>query len=155
MADDRPEDQGFRVVDRRVFSPDGTRREVPAEEVNDEKDEKQAAPASPAPQAASARAAQPAAEEEVAELPEGAFETLVSYLSTTALFQLGLLEGPGGDRIPPDLPNARRTIDLIEVLKHKTRGNLTANESRFLDQVLYELQMSYVEIERHAARRGK
>lgn len=155
MADERSEDQGFRVVDRRVFSPDGTRREVPAGEARDEEGKKQPATSIRAGESASPRIAQPPAQEETAEPPEGAFETLVSYLSTTALFQLGLLEGPGGNRIPPDLPNARRTIDLIEVLKHKTRGNLTASESRFLDQVLYELQMSYVEIDRHATRRGR
>jgi hypothetical protein len=151
MADERPEEQGFRVVDRRIFSSDGTRREVPGEEVGKEAAAPQAAPK---PEATSDRAAQ-STPEEASELPEGAFETLVSYLSTTALFQLGLLEGPGGDRIPPDLPNARRTIDLLAVLKQKTRGNLTPAEAGFLDQVLYELQMSCVEIEKQSARRGR
>ncbi|HUU14705.1 MAG TPA: DUF1844 domain-containing protein, partial [Terriglobia bacterium] len=85
----------------------------------------------------------------------GGFETLVSYLSTTAMFQLGLLPGPGGERISPDLPNAHRTIDLLDVLREKTRGNLNENEAKLLDDVLYELRMSYVEIEKRMPAKGK
>jgi len=80
------------------------------------------------------------------------FETLVSYLGTTAMFQMGLVAGPGGQRIPADLTNARNTIDMIEVLERKTRGNLTPDESRLLEDVLYELRLAYVEVERRGAR---
>jgi hypothetical protein len=78
------------------------------------------------------------------------FETLVSYLGTTTMFQLGLMAGPGGERIPADLRNARQTIDMIEVLQEKTRGNLTADEGGLLDDVLYELRMAYVEVEKRS-----
>jgi hypothetical protein len=80
---------------------------------------------------------------------------ILSYLSTTALFQLGMLPGPGGERIPPDLVNGRRTIDMLEVLQQKTRGNLTADESSMLENVLYELRMSYVEIQKLLAQPPK
>lgn len=83
------------------------------------------------------------------------FATLVSYLSTTAMFQLGLLPGPGGERIPSDFVNARRTIDLLEILQEKTRGNLTDNESRMLEEVLYELRISFVEVQNHLTRKGQ
>jgi hypothetical protein len=76
------------------------------------------------------------------------FETLISYLGTTAMFQMGLVAGPGGQRIPADLLNARNTIDMIEVLERKTRGNLTPDEGRLLEDVLYELRLAYVEVER-------
>ncbi len=86
--------------------------------------------------------------------PSG-FETLVSYLSTTTMFQLGLIPGPGGERIPPDMPNAQRSIDLLEVLQDKTRGNLTTKESRLLEEVLYELRMTFVELQKRQARKGR
>lgn len=76
------------------------------------------------------------------------FETVVSYLGTTAMFQLGLMAGPTGDRIPADLANARQTIDMLEVLQEKTRGNLNGDEIRLLDDILYELRMAYVEVEK-------
>ena len=80
------------------------------------------------------------------------FATLVSYLSTTAMFQLGLLPGPGGERIPADFANARRTIDLLEVLQQKTQGNLTEDEARMIQEVLYELRLSFVEASQRQTR---
>ncbi|MBZ5565304.1 MAG: DUF1844 domain-containing protein, partial [Acidobacteriia bacterium] len=49
----------------------------------------------------------------------------------------------------------RRTIELLEVLQRKTRGNLTPDELRLLEDVLYELRMSYLEIEKRQARKQK
>ena len=143
MPEDKTHDSGFKVVDRRPFSVDGQRREVAEKETEKPESRKTA----PAP----SRAAVDREPEEYLE-PEGSgFETLVSYLSTTAMFQLGAIPGPGGERIPPDMLNARRTIDLLSVLQEKTRGNLTPVESRFLEEVLYELRLSYVEVEKRAA----
>ena len=70
------------------------------------------------------------------------------------MFQLGLIPGPGGERIPSDMTNAQRTIDLLQVLQEKTQGNLTGNESRLLDDVLYELRMTFVELQKRQARKG-
>jgi hypothetical protein len=92
---------------------------------------------------------------EFAEIGPVGFETLIQYLSTTAMFQLGFLPGPGGERIPADLANARRTIDLLEVVQHKTDGNLTDEESRMLEEVLYELRMSFVEVQKRLAKTTK
>lgn len=147
MPENRNQAGGFKVVDRRVFSADGTRREAPPED--------QKAPEA-RPTAAPAAAAQSPGE--VREDMEGGatgFDTLVSFLSTTAMFQLGLLSGPGGERISPDMVNARRTIELLEVVQQKTSGNLTADEARLLDGVLYELRMAYVEIEKRRIARNK
>lgn len=146
MSDDKTHDSGFKVVDRRPFSVDGTRREGA---------EKEAREGSPEPRTPFPAPSAPSEREEYPE-PEGSeFETLVSYLSTTAMFQLGVLPGPGGERIPPDMVSARRTIDLLEVLQEKTRGNLTAAESRLLEDVLYELRLSYVEVEKRGARKKR
>jgi hypothetical protein len=147
MPEDKAHDSGFKVVDRRSFSEDGTRREGPEKETS----EKLPEPRVPAP---APSAANTVGEPEEYLEPEGSgFETLVSYLSTTAMFQLGVLPGPSGERIPSDMVSARRTIDLLEVLQEKTRGNLTPAESRFLEEVLYELRLSYVEVEKRGARK--
>ncbi|MGD0921030.1 MAG: DUF1844 domain-containing protein [Terriglobia bacterium] len=147
MANNKDEPSSFRVVDRRPFSSNGTRRE-PSHEA-EKPPEKAPEPAPVAPVQAEAEP-----EEYVDENTMG-FDMLVSYLSTTAMFQLGLLEGPGGERIPPDLPNARRTIDLLQVLQEKTHGNLTQREVKLLDDVLYDLRLSFVEIEKRLAPRPR
>jgi hypothetical protein len=146
MADEKKEPSEFKVVDRRSFTPEGSRREdVPTEQ-------KKTEPPPPSPGAARPEVVQEPEEE----FPEEAtgFETLVSYLSTTAMFQLGLIAGPGGERIPPDMVNAQRTIDLLQVLQEKTSGNLTPQESRLLDDVLYELRMTFVEMQKRQTRKG-
>ena len=146
MADERNEPAGFKVVDRRSFTAEGSPREEsspgtrPVESPPTERVSR--------PQIIEPPDTEPSGE------PSG-FETLVSYLSTTTMFQLGLIPGPGGERIPADMPNAQRTIDLLEVLQEKTHGNLTPNESRLLDDVLYELRMTFVELQKRQARKGK
>lgn len=144
MPEEKAQDSGFKVVDRRTFSVDGTRREdAPAQD--EERPQGRATPSAPS--------AAPAYREpeEYLEGEGSRLEKLVSYLSTTAMFQLGVLPGPGGERIPPDLPNARRTIDLLDVLQEKTQGNLSEAESRLLEDVLYELRLTCVEMEKRGA----
>jgi hypothetical protein len=163
MAEDKNESSGFKVVDRRSFTSEGSRREDASPEVKNVEPPPQTAKAEPPaptervarPQVIEAAGPQVIEPEDTgySEEPSG-FETLVSYLSTTTMFQLGLMAGPGGERIPADMPNARRTIDLLEVLQEKTKGNLTANESRLLDDVLYELRMTFVELQKRQARKG-
>lgn len=150
MPDDKNGPSAFRVVDRRSFSTDGARREgTPTDEPKPE-----APPSRPA--GAPARSPQPESEpqDDFGAEPIG-FDTLISYLSTTAMFQLGALPGPGGERIPVDLPNAQRTIALLEVLQQKTEGNLTSVETRFLDDALYELRMAFLEVQKRQTPRGK
>ena len=137
MSDDKNESSGFKVVDRRSFAVSGERREEPAPQES----RKVAAPPEGPP------AAETFEEPDAEETGAPGFDTIISYLSTTAMFQLGLLAGPGGERIPPDLMNAHRTIDMLEILQKKTQGNLTANESQLLEEVLYELHMSYVAVQ--------
>lgn len=76
------------------------------------------------------------------------FSTFVLSLGTSALYQLGEIgdfesgaEGP----VTPNLPAARQTIDTLEMLTEKTRGNLTDTEAKLLESILYELHMRFVE----------
>jgi len=147
MAEEKDESSGFKVVDRRTFTSEGERVAGQAERGQEPE------PRSQVQQDASPSAvleSEPTLSEDSAR-----FATLVSYLSTTAMFQLGLLPGPGGEYLPPDLANGRRTIDLLEVLQEKTHGNLSEEEAKLLDEVLYELRMSFVEVQKQRVSKHK
>ena len=137
MSDQEKESSDFKVLDRRSFYSDGRRRG----EENQTPEAK--APSEPAAPEPSPEVFSTEIPPEKSPLGPVNFEGLVYSLSTTALHQLGVLEGPGGEIIPADLPHARGTIDMLGVLKEKTQGNLTPNESKLLSEVLYELQMTY------------
>ncbi|HEV2176877.1 MAG TPA: DUF1844 domain-containing protein [Terriglobia bacterium] len=173
MPDEKDESTGFKVVDRRSFAVGGERREgsevprgddaagllgprpgpgtePPAVRRAEAGGESGVIAAGPGPGAAGSESDFEAGEPELT-----GFETLVSYLATTAWFQLGLIPGPGGERIPVDFVSARRTIDLLEVLGEKTEGNLTPGEAKMLEDVLYELRMGFVEVEKRGAPKRK
>lgn len=80
------------------------------------------------------------------QLPGTDFSTFVLSLSHSALVHLGDAPSPDGAQRQPNLVLARQTIDLLEILSEKTKGNLTGEEERLLDHVLYELRMRYVEV---------
>jgi hypothetical protein len=79
------------------------------------------------------------------ELPEMSFATLVLSLSASAAMHLGMEPAPGEQAPEIDLPLAKQTIDILEVLRGKTRGNLDEAESELLEKVLHDLRMKYVE----------
>jgi Domain of unknown function (DUF1844) len=58
---------------------------------------------------------------------------------------LGQIPGPDGKTMPPNLPVARIFIDQLEMIREKTRGNLSQEESDVLGKVLAELQLAFVE----------
>lgn len=75
------------------------------------------------------------------------FGTFVLSISTSALVQLGEAPGPEtGERLEPNLVLAQQTIEILEMLREKTRGNLDPEEERLLDGVLYDLRMRFVEV---------
>ncbi len=71
---------------------------------------------------------------------------LVNLVAMQAAIGLGGFDGPGGERIAPNLGAAKFHIDLLEVLQNKTEGNLTDEEKKVIDAVLYELRMQYVQV---------
>lgn len=58
---------------------------------------------------------------------------------------LGQIPGPDGKPMEPNLPVARIFIDQLEMIREKTRGNLTTEEAKVLNQVLADLQLAFVE----------
>ena len=77
-------------------------------------------------------------------LPPASFSFLVLSLRAQAEMQLGLMQF-GEEKNPPDLPLARHTIDLMGVLLEKTKGNLSLEEHRLLENSLTELRFRYVQ----------
>jgi hypothetical protein len=79
------------------------------------------------------------------QMPAASFSTLVQSILTQALFYLGDLTTRGAEPTV-NLDMAKHQIDLLGILEDKTRGNLTADEQRVLDTVLYEARMRYVSV---------
>ena len=77
-------------------------------------------------------------------LPEINFINFLFSLSTSALIQLGEIEDPISNKKDKSLPLAKQTIDLIGMLQEKTNGNLTPNEEKMIENILYDLRMRYV-----------
>ena len=147
MPDREKEEEtaGFKVTDRRLFTSDGQlRRDV---EIDKPKEET-APPKRPPAESATKQAMPEPPGPEMATDRTGpiTFEHLVMSLATTAMLQLGLVNGPGSEHPPVDLPAARETIDLLEILYEKTKGNLTEHEEDLLSGSLYELRMAFVKV---------
>ena len=77
-------------------------------------------------------------------LPEIDFISFIFSLSTSVLIQLGEIEDPFTQKSAKNLPLAKQTIDLIGMLKEKTKGNLAPQEERVIENILYDLRIRYV-----------
>jgi hypothetical protein len=77
-------------------------------------------------------------------LPEANILTLILSLYTHVQICLGFLPDPVTQKPQKDLQQAKYNIDLLGVLKEKTKGNLTTEEEQALDSILYEIRMAYV-----------
>jgi hypothetical protein len=77
--------------------------------------------------------------------PPMGFEHLVQQFYVTAMLQMGA-GTQDGQRPRVDIMGARATIDLLAILAEKTKGNLTANEDRMLQTVLFEARMAFLEL---------
>lgn len=78
------------------------------------------------------------------------FSTLVLSLASSAVLALGLEKNPQTGQIEKDLELARFNIDMLALLKDKTKGNLSADEQQFLDSVVGDLQLKFVAISQGA-----
>ena len=79
------------------------------------------------------------------QLPPASFEFLSESLRLQAEMQLGLMRLGSEEEPPADLELARHTIDLMAMLQEKTRGNLTLEEQRLLENTLTLLRFRYVQ----------
>jgi hypothetical protein len=83
-------------------------------------------------------------DEERTFLPPLEFASLVILLYFPALIQLGLMPDPVSGERRENLTLAKRNIDLLDLLKDKTKGNLNAEEEKFLEEALSQLKMAYL-----------
>jgi len=77
-------------------------------------------------------------------LPEVTFTTLIMSLNSSALFHLGDIQDPDTGQTGRDLVLAKHTIDTLQLLKDRTKGNLTDKEEELLGHVLADLKLRYV-----------
>ncbi len=163
MPDKRKENENeeeapeFKVIDRRQFTSDGQPR-AGAEPVPPRKETPPppSPPPSSPPPSSPPPSSPPPARGKQPELsgPDSApaqrgpvnFQHLVLSLATTAMFQLGMMGNPGEEQPQVDMAAAQETIDLLNVLEKKTKGNLTQEEEGLLTNSLYELRMCFVEV---------
>jgi hypothetical protein len=126
---------GFKVTDRRSFSESGTAESGPATEV-------------PSGEPAEPKASSPAGAQgdDNRAFPPADFSTFILSLGSSALIHLGEIEPPGETAKRRDLPMAKHTIDLLTLLREKTQSNLTPEEDKLLDSLLYDLRLRYVEM---------
>jgi hypothetical protein len=134
MADEeRSRERAFKVEDRRRFSDTGDARPGQAD--------------APAPSTDAAaepeKVREPATQVETR--PEIDFSTFVISLSAQALAHLGEIPDPVQHAVRVDLDAARQVIDILGMLREKTKGNLDSAEDPLLKNILYDLRMKYVE----------
>jgi hypothetical protein len=171
MAEEQPT---FKVVDRRPFNPDGTPRELSAEEREEaERAEKAAAVQEAAVKAASEAAAKPAASPRASAAPAesqpsaksaapraeraaaprtggdplddpASFLSLIMSLASNAASSLGMMPHPVTGETGVDLKTAKHWIDVLGMLEKKTEGNLDDQEAQVLEGLLADLRMQYV-----------
>ncbi|HEY7212838.1 MAG TPA: DUF1844 domain-containing protein [Bryobacteraceae bacterium] len=88
-------------------------------------------------------------------IPPASFEFLIESILMQTQIQLGLLHFREKDEEEPEpnLPLAKHSIDMLAMLEEKTRGNLTAEEQRLLENGLTELRFRYVQVAEEQKRR--
>lgn len=155
MDNEEEKARGFKVDDRRRFSAEGELKPEHRESAKRGADQPAAAAqvaateaSPPAPEAVAGIDRQAGA---LGPTPEITFATFVVGLSTQALMHLGEIPDPQGGLITKDLAAAQQLIDIIGMLKEKTRGNLDHDEQALLDAILFDLRMKYVERARPAS----
>jgi hypothetical protein len=77
-------------------------------------------------------------------MPELTFSTFVFSLNSSALVHLGVIKAPSGEQNLRDLSLAKQTIDILGILKEKTKGNLSSDEENLLKNILHDLRLMYV-----------
>lgn len=137
--EEKKEGKGFTVQDRRRFSETGdSRDDTPSSTDTRDRVETNAT------EYATSQSPGKAEEQQTA-LPEINFSTFIISLSTQALMHLGEIANPLTGKVEQDRSVAKQMIDIIGMLREKTRGNLNSGEDRLIEDILFDLRMKYVE----------
>jgi hypothetical protein len=145
----------FKVTDRRLFNPDGTVREDALIEETEPAQTSEPQPtvnpvsAQSQQQFAAATAPELRPEEDLGAEPERTmFNEFLMGIASSAFIYLGLVEHPATGRRQVDMMAAKESIDMLVMLREKTKGNLTRGEEKFFDDLLSDLKMQFVSMRR-------
>jgi hypothetical protein len=131
MSEEEIKGPGFTVKDKRSFDSQGKVKEEFRKAEKEEEKEKEKEKAKEK-------------EKRVPPLPEVNFSSFLLSLSSSSLLHLGEIADPQSGAKKKDLALAKQSIDIISLLKDKTKGNLTPEEENLLDHLLYDLRMRFV-----------
>jgi hypothetical protein len=137
-SDPKEQNRGFKVADKRRFSPETGEVREETEKENPPEEGKEIPSTQTGERSASSR-------ESAESIPEINFSTFMISLSTQALMHLGEIPNPMSGKEEKDITVAKQMIDIIGMLDEKTRGNLDQGEQKLVEDVLYDLRMKYVE----------
>ena len=163
MPNEKQAPKELKVTDKRIFTPEGDIREEFKQEIKPaEPGPSAAASAPPPPAAPREEKAAPRTEErrsreredpnnagrtmaDKASNPNSPFTNFVEPLIAQAYMSLGMLRNPYQPQAKIDVGAARQMIEILTLLKDKTKGNLTPDEDDFLDTHLGELKLAFVQ----------
>jgi hypothetical protein len=156
--DDQGEEVSYKVADRRKFNADGTLREgvvldepKPAATPEIPKSEESPAP-EPEAAGASPELEGDVDQDQIEDVPgaddPASFVNFLSTLATNAAASLGAVPHPATGQRSLDLDTGKYWLDILGMLKEKTKGNLHSQENRLLDMLLADLRMQYVTVVR-------
>ncbi len=141
MADAGSKDKDFKVKDRRTASGDGGERPAPSD--TGEPPREDASGAASDTEASSEKPESPGSQG----MPKVDFSTFLFSLFSSALIQLGDLADPVTGEKPAErnLDAVSQTIDLLDLLREKTEGNLTKDESNLIKESTAQLKYKYID----------
>ena len=159
MPNDKQAPKELKVTDKRIFTPEGEIREEFKQEIKpaEQQTVKAAEPPPAAPKAAEEppaerrQEAKPVTEErrrtlaDKAANPNTAFTDFIEPLIAQAYMSLGMLRNPYQPQAKIDVSAARQMIEILTLLKEKTKGNLDPDEDDFLNTHLGELKLAFVQ----------
>jgi len=132
MTDDEVKEKDFKVEDRRTSSDASGKAEKPPSSEDGSAPHGDAEPEPP----------QPGGPGEALKVD---FSTFVFSLFSSALIQLGDMADPMTGSMDPNLTAAKQTIDIVDILRAKTKGNLSDEESNLLENASAELKWKYLD----------
>jgi Domain of unknown function (DUF1844) len=159
VAEPKP-DEGFKVVDRRLFTESGELRPDAAQQEWHEEEPKTKGAKSPQKETRAAKASEtsaapgvPAPEEPAAEAhpPSRGFQMLVDFLTRNTAAMLGGMADPRTGQAFVDLEGARELIDMMDALRDTSRGNLAKSDEDLLIEVIGSLKLTFMEVSKAAA----
>jgi hypothetical protein len=144
VAEKKPAEESFRVIDRRPFTTEGElREEFVAEKAREAQLEAKKEPVAPQAPSAAPEAKTPAAETPKRSAP---FENLIRMLGSNGAMVLGAYTDPRTGQPVIDPEAARELIDMLDAMHEKTKGNLAPEEDSLLLDLLGKLKMTYLEV---------